>query len=474
MGLFSNVVDTFHRETLRDGNLRGGPGRDMSGMQTVPPSNPALSDLLIAISKGMDLLEGKSMRSAMKITFIAGSIAKMMFLPEREVASVVYASLVHDIGLAPLVPRIFPHLPPGLSEKNIFQTHTALNARVIGFPFDRPVSNEVFDLLHQHPTLAAEFISKIGLSRDVSDLVAAHHELMDGSGYPLGLSGEEIPMGARILAFADVVESVLDAASREVAGLTSRRQILDNFLEVKAPTRFDSRVIETFQTLLNTHDDFLRALASLDVENMARQLIPERSLPLDGTALYRVVTAMGGLSDDLMPQYKQDRSQQVADMAVQLAQSLGIHPEQCGELAIAAILMDIGHLATPAHILFKTTPLSSDERIVVHEHPHFTYEILKNVPGFANVSLWASEHHERMNGKGYPAHRKGFEISVGGRILALADVFDALTSRRPYREHAHEPMDAIPVIGQGRMTLYDNALVTQLRTVVLRREIPVR
>jgi HD-GYP domain-containing protein (c-di-GMP phosphodiesterase class II) len=456
VGLFSDVVE-----------------RAREGQVSFPASmnGPTLSDLLLSLSKAMDLLEGKSLRSGMKTAVLAGSIARIMGLSNRESGAIVYAALLHDIGLASVVADLYPHLPPGLSEKVLFQNHALLNARVIGSPHERPLSEDLHKHLERHPAYSASFVASIGLSSDVSDLVAAHHELYDGSGYPAGLAKEQIPLGARILAFADVVEGVLDTAAKEASGLTSRRYAVESFLEIKAPGKFDPEIVAIFKSLLNDYEDFLRHLSSLEVEFMVRQLLPERSTPMDGHTLYRVALAMGNLSDGLMPLHKKGRSWQVADLASRLAESLGIGREQCGELVIAALLMDIGHLATPAHILFKVNPLNSEERGIIHDHPHLTHEVLKNIPGFENIGLWASEHHERINGKGYPHQRKGYEISVGGRILALADVFNALTSQRPYRTHAHAPMDAIPVIGQGRMTLYDNALVTQLRRVVLEREI---
>jgi HD-GYP domain-containing protein (c-di-GMP phosphodiesterase class II) len=233
-------------------------------------------------------------------------------------------------------------------------------------------------------------------------------------------------------------------------------------------------VVKVFRDMITGNEDFLRMIASLEVENMVRSLLPERAMLMSGPTLLSVVGAMGALSDSLMPLYKGGRSRRIADFATSLAESLGIHREQCGELAMAGMLIDIGHLGTPIHLLLKNAPLTADERSVIRDHPVFGQEVLKSVPGFDNIALWVSEHHERMNGKGYPANRKGFEISIGGRILALADVFDALTSHRPYRTHAHEPMDALPVIGQGRMTLYDNQLVNLLRKVVLSSEVLIR
>ena|GEM_PF-1429106 len=462
MGVFLEVAERFK-----------GPENSSGNQQPKPQTLPSINDLIIATSKAMDLLEGKPLRSAMKVALIAGSIAKMMGLTEREVASVTYAALLHDIGLIRLATDMFPHLPPGLTEKQLFQTHALHNARVIGNPYELPLSNELFPLFHQHPLAAKNFLRQLSLSEDVGDFIATHHELCDGSGYPLGLSQHQIPLGGKILAFADVVECVMENSSREKSpALTSRKHALESFLEIKAPGKFDPDVIDVFQHLLESNEDFLKMIATLEVENMVRYLLPDRMLPINGTTLLNVAEALGSLSDATLPLYKSGRARRVADLAIVLAEALGIHRAQCGELALAALLMDIGHLGTPLAILMKRAPLSADERAVIHDHPLLTQEVLKGIPGFENIVLWASEHHERLNGKGYPGNKKGFEISIGGRILALADVFDALTSPRPYRQNFHEPMDALPIIGQGRMTLYDNQLVSLLRRVILNREVP--
>ncbi len=431
---------------------------------------PGLTDLLMAISKAIDLLEGKPLRSGMKVAVIAGSIGKLMEMSAREVTTIVYAGLLHDIGLSRIVCDIYPHLPPNISEKQIFQMHALLNARIVGTPHERPFSPELDHLLQQHPLAARDLVAQLHLSDDVADLIAAHHELCDGSGYPFGLGEDHIPLGARILAFADVVEGVL---AEGVSGLTTRRHALESFLEIKTAGKFDPQVVDVFKRLIDEHDDFLRGLGLLEVEKMLRRLLPERAMPLSGADLHNVISVMGGLSDAMMPMYKGGRAGAVAELAVHLARSLGIHREQCGELALAAMLMDIGHLATPIGLLMRPAVLTAEERLIVQDHSLMTQEVLKGIPGFENIALWAGEHQERMNGKGYPGNKKGYEISVGGRILALIDVFDALTHQRPHRRHAHAPMDALPIIGQGRMTLFDTQLVTQLRQVVLATEFVV-
>lgn len=427
--------------------------------------SPTLNDMILATSKAMDLLEGKPFRSGMKVAVIAGAIARRMALPMRELVSIVYAALLHDIGLVKIAADLYPHLPARLTEKQLFHTHALKNARAEEIP------DEVVQRLYQHPQAAESIVASLNLSEDVALIIAAHHELCDGSGYPNGLTASQIPRGAKILAFADVIEAVM---SEVTTGLTTRRETLLDFMETEAVGKFDETVMSHFKDVMGDNDDFLRSLATLEVESMAAALLPQKYAPLSGQDLLSIVKVMGSLSDSILSLYKSKRSQQVANKAVRLASSLGIHREQTGELAVAAMLMDIGHLGTPIGLLLKPGPLTTEERAIVQDHPVMSREILKGIPGFENIVLWCSEHHERMNGKGYPGNKKGYEISIGGRILALADVFDALTNRRPHRIHAMSPMDAIPIIGQGRMTLYDHHLFAQLRRVVLETEVLTR
>lgn len=449
MGVFTEVAERFY-----------GINRSEA------PVSPTINDLILATSKAVDLLEGKPFRSAMKVAVIAGSIATMMDLPTRERVSVVYAALLHDIGLAKITADVYPHLPTGLTEKKFFHEHALLNVRG-----SDEFSGELTRRLEQHPELAAKIIASLNLSEDVADLIAMHHELCDGSGYPYGLGASQIPIGAKILAFADVIEAVM---SEVTIGLAPRREALNLFMETQAIGKFDETVMTCFKEVMGDNDEFLRRLSTLEVESMVSALLPQRPHPLSGQELLNVVRGLGHLSDSILPLYKSKRSLHIADIAIRLASSLGISKAQAGELSIAAMLMDLGHLGTPVGLLLKPGPLIAEERAIVQDHPVLTKEILKGIPGFDNIVLWCSEHHERMNGKGYPGNKKGYEISIGGRILALADVFDALTHRRPHRMHPMGPMEAIPVIGQGRMTVYDHRLFSQLRRIVTETETRVR
>ncbi len=444
---------------------------------------------MIIASKSIDLLEGRGLRHGIRVAVIAGTIATMMDLPQRSKIALLYAGLLHDVGLIRVASDIAHQLPKGITEKDLFSRHTLLNARYRGNPHapyeELQLSINAIELLKSHPQASADFINSVYLSGEVAEIIQSSHELMDGSGYPLGLSGDAIPLGGRILAFADTVESIMD----EVNGLSARKEAVEHFAEMKANTLFDPQVVETFQVLCakdgkENEDFFFRSLFTPNVEELLIDLFsssfPDPAsdknsrprLAMSGEMVLNICQAIGGLSDGLLPHFTKKHSYKVAHCAAAMAKHLGIEDEQCGQLIMAGFLHDLGMLSVPLNILAKPDTLNKEQWSIIHDHPRWTQEILKNIPGFQNIIEWSGEHHEHMNGSGYPGGCRGFEISVAGRILAIADVYSALTSPRPYRTHAYEPLDAIPVMGQGRFRLYDSQLISVLKTAMLESQVP--
>jgi HD-GYP domain-containing protein (c-di-GMP phosphodiesterase class II) len=102
-------------------------------------------------------------------------------------------------------------------------------------------------------------------------------------------------------------------------------------------------------------------------------------------------------------------------------------------LELVGLLHDVGKLRVPDELLEKRGELNEEEVIIMRQHCFDTYSILKNIRGLERVSLWALQHHERMDGTGYPNHTKGIDLSFEARIVAVSDVFQALAQERPYR-----------------------------------------
>ena len=130
---------------------------------------------------------------------------------------------------------------------------------------------------------------------------------------------------------------------------------------------------------------------------------------------------------------------------------MGLPAAELTRLRRAGLLHDIGKLAVPNRILDKPDRLEADEWAVVKQHPYYTYEILARVPVFSEFAYDASLHHERIDGKGYYRGVGGEALSRHARILATADIYDALSAARPYRDAL--PLERVlAMIGEGRGT----------------------
>jgi putative two-component system response regulator len=146
--------------------------------------------------------------------------------------------------------------------------------------------------------------------------------------------------------------------------------------------------------------------------------------------------------------------------SVLIAQELGWSPEHCHELRLAAALHDVGKVAVPDGILLKPGRLTAEERQIMQRHCRAGFDMLTGSDSTllnlgAEIAL---THHERFDGAGYPSGLRGEDIPLEGRIVAVADVFDALTSARVYKEAIAIP-DAVQIIADGRATQFDPAVV---------------
>jgi HD-GYP domain-containing protein (c-di-GMP phosphodiesterase class II) len=131
-----------------------------------------------------------------------------------------------------------------------------------------------------------------------------------------------------------------------------------------------------------------------------------------------------------------------------MADALMMPASSRNDLRFASILHDVGKIGIPDSILSKPGPLTSEEHKVIESHPMLTDEILQHLPFLGRVRKIISEHHERFDGDGYPKGLKGEEISLEGRMLAIADAYDAMRSDRSYRS-ALSPEEAMSELSRG-------------------------
>jgi putative nucleotidyltransferase with HDIG domain len=166
--------------------------------------------------------------------------------------------------------------------------------------------------------------------------------------------------------------------------------------------------------------------------------------------------------------YLRGHSRRVAEQAASVAEEMGLDADLVENVRLAGRLHDIGKIGIREDILNKPSALTPEEYAHVKEHVRIGMEILAPLRHIPQVLEFIGDHHERFDGSGYPRRRKGSEISIGGRILAACDAFDALTSRRAYRE-ALDEQATIGHLESEVGNLLDPTVFAALRKVVVRR-----
>ncbi len=161
---------------------------------------------------------------------------------------------------------------------------------------------------------------------------------------------------------------------------------------------------------------------------------------------------------ELRDPYTAGHQRQVADIATAIARDLALPDDAVKGIEVAATLHDIGKIAIPAEILTRPGRLSSAEFEIIKTHPQAGYQILAEVPFPWPVADMVLQHHERLDGSGYPKGLKGSAIPIGSRILAVADVVSAMSAHRPYRP-AVGLTAALAEVEANRDRLYDAAVV---------------
>lgn len=163
--------------------------------------------------------------------------------------------------------------------------------------------------------------------------------------------------------------------------------------------------------------------------------------------------------------YTRGHSERVASLAFQIAQEMGLDPEEQQTLYLAAILHDVGKIGIDGQILKKTDRLTTEEYEIIKTHPTIGAEILSGIPNVERIIWIVEHHHERWDGSGFPDGIARDEISLPTRILSLADAFDAMTTKRPYRP-AMSNEQALAELRRCADRFFDPAVVDAFESIV--------
>jgi len=197
-------------------------------------------------------------------------------------------------------------------------------------------------------------------------------------------------------------------------------------------TFFAPELVEAFLSV-SVKEAFWLGLEPKHVKESTMAWMPQPSLrKLESADVRRLAKIFATIVDAKSP-FTAEHSVGVAQLSRWLAECAQLSPDACDQLEIAGMLHDIGKLMVPDEILDKPGELDGPEMAIIRQHSFETYQILKQIRGFEEISGWAAYHHEALNGRGYPFHLGKDDLGVEARIVAASDVFQAMAQERPYR-----------------------------------------
>ncbi|MFO7665614.1 MAG: PAS domain S-box protein, partial [Desulfobacterales bacterium] len=291
----------------------------------------------------------------------------------------------------------------------------------------------------------------------------------------------EVDIAGNFIFFNDSMCRILGYPAEELMGKNNRgymndenaKKIFDVFNEVYRtgiPTRaFDWELIrkdgskcfvETIVSLIKDSNNIktgFRGIARDVTERKRAEEELEDSFKRLRAALGATIHAVSVTVETRDP-YTAGHQKRVADLSRAIATEMGLDINRTDGIRMAGVIHDLGKMAIPAEILSKPSKLSAIEYALIKTHPRAGYDILKDVEFPWPIAQIVLQHHERLNGSGYPAGLKGEEILLEARVIAVADVVEAIASYRPYRP-SQGMEKALGEIIQNRGILYDPEVV---------------
>jgi putative nucleotidyltransferase with HDIG domain len=400
-----------------------------------------LSEVISALSYALDITEGQPLGHAVRSCAIGMRIGEEIGLDDTQRSSLFYALLLKDAGCSSNAAKLSAlfgaddfalkrarkltnHLRPFEALK--YTLRHARTRRLAAIA--RSGAEGARAMTELRCERGAEIVRMIELTETTAEAIKTLDEHWDGNGYPYGLAGVAIPLFGRIVCLAQTAEVFFAAAGP--------RAVFDVAAD-RSGTWFDPTLVGALRATRRDRE-FWSSLGGHEPHAVIGAFEPEdRVQTADAERLDRVAEAFALIIDAKSP-YTGSHSVGVARIAVAVADVLGYGPRALRDLRRAGLLHDIGKLGVSNLILDKPGKLNDEEWAQMRRHPELTVRILERVGAFRDLAATAGAHHERLDGRGYHLGLRAEQLDRDARILAVADVCEALTADRPYRK-AMEP-----------------------------------
>ncbi len=381
-----------------------------------------LFDLLMCLSNAGDLASPVLASHHQKVAYLSYRLAEHMKLPNSQQREILLASLIHDIGALSMNERL------ELVESE-------------------PAS------MHKHSFRGAKLLNSFDPLKNTAKIIKFHHipwNFGEGTYY----KEEQVPLSSHIIHLADRVCIKLDSIDYNMTQLNDVLSIIKKDADIL----YKPELVDTLIDISEKDYIWLDLLDRSPVNMLSDILCSFDILVLEIDDIIDISRIFSHIID-FRSRYTACHSAGVAKTAEKLALLFNFSPIERKMILIAGYLHDLGKLAIDDAILEKPSKLSNEEFAKIRSHTYYTYQLLKSINRFETINKWASFHHEKINGKGYPFHICGDNLSLGSRIMAVADIFTAITEDRPYRKGMNEKQAAQVLINMVNDGSIDERIV---------------
>lgn len=353
-----------------------------------------LLNLLLSLSDALDLASPELSNHQIRTAFIAWEIGKLAGLSREDETDLFIAGLLHDVGA--LTPE----------EKLEVRMHESKNPR-------------------RHCILGEKLLAGVPTFETAAKIVRLHH--IDCADH-LAPENDAIARSAQILMLADSIERHIDR------GRFILHQEKDLTADVCA--RLERYIAPDLLGMFRSvarREDFWLDLTSPRLYSILINNGPGRAIEIDFSHLLAISEMFRDMID-FRSRFTATHSSGVAATAATLSRLFGFTESEVELMEVAGNFHDLGKMAIPNSVLAKPGKLTGEEFAIMRQHTYYTYSILNTIGGIRPIAEWAAFHHERLDGSGYPFHVSAKDLNIKSRIMAVADIFTALSETRPYRD----------------------------------------